>query len=276
MSIRQMTVAWKARCQTHTQKLVLLALADNASDEGECWPSVTTLAEKCDLSRQSVIDQIHDFEGMGWLRVIRGHGRSNRYRLSIPVNDFDQSTGTTSQPPLPPVVNGIDHHQSTRLTTPVNAVDPNRQEPSGESSKEPPRTVAKKATILKPESNPIAIPPQLAGEDFEKAWHEWADYRRQMKLKAYLPIGAQKLLAELSAIGKDRAIAAINHSIAQGWQGIHEPKSINGKPAPAPTIKPTDPAGWREYLATLKPPIEYKEYRYASDWMKTEFNGGAK
>lgn len=86
----------------------------------------------------------------------------------------------------------------------------------------------------------VEMPSALAGEDFEEAWKEWAEYRKQAKLKAYLPMGAQKQLAELATIGKARAIAAINHSIAQGWQGIHEPKSSGrtGHPSRADFQRP--------------------------------------
>lgn len=68
------------------------------------------------------------------------------------------------------------------------------------------------------------VPTELAGEDFAKAWAEWAEYRRQAKLKAYTQIGAKQQLSALSKLGKERAIAAINNSIANGYQGIFEPK----------------------------------------------------
>jgi Helix-turn-helix domain len=129
MSISKMTDAWKVPCETHTQKLVLIALADNASDQGLCWPSLSTLARKCDLSRQGVIDQIEKLGGCGLVKTVKKDGLTNRY-IVLP----DQSTALTSSPK--PLVNGVDYHQSTALTRPVNGVDRhlNRQEPSIEPS----------------------------------------------------------------------------------------------------------------------------------------------
>lgn len=157
MSIRIMSEAWGLTMKSHTAKLVLLALADNANDAGVCWPSITTIAKKCSLSRQGVVDQIAKLESLNVISATREAGKSTRYKITIPVNDVDQleaetsqpdrrvvvnrvdqSTALTSQPHGLPVVNGVDHHPSTSLTTPVYAVDSNHQEPSKEPSVEPP------------------------------------------------------------------------------------------------------------------------------------------
>ena len=85
------------------------------------------------------------------------------------------------------------------------------------------------------EASPLLIPSELKGEDFEKAWAEWADYRKQAKLKPYTTIGAQKQLSALAKIGKERAIAAINNSIANAYQGIYE---SNGTHRQNPPVNP--------------------------------------
>lgn len=129
MSIKQLNLAWDTECETHTQKLVLIALADNANDDGGCWPSLTNIARRCSLSRQGILDQIADFERLGWLKVERQPGKVNHYTLKLP----NPSTALTSQPRGP--VNLVDHYPSTALTGPVNPVDPNHKEPSEEPSK---------------------------------------------------------------------------------------------------------------------------------------------
>lgn len=66
-----------------SQLVLLLAIADNADDNGKAFPSITTLAKKCRLSRQSVIDHTSKLEKTGHLAVIAGNrGRSNRYFLT--------------------------------------------------------------------------------------------------------------------------------------------------------------------------------------------------
>ena len=51
MSVRLMTEVW-AVSLPDSEKLVLLALADCANDEGLCWPSMATLARKCSNSEK--------------------------------------------------------------------------------------------------------------------------------------------------------------------------------------------------------------------------------
>lgn len=61
MSVRIMTAAWAVDLPAG-EKLVLLALADCANDEGHCWPGLANLARKTGKSRRSLIDTIHALE----------------------------------------------------------------------------------------------------------------------------------------------------------------------------------------------------------------------
>ncbi|MCZ5459875.1 hypothetical protein O5625_24510, partial [Escherichia coli] len=47
MSMELMVKAMKIRVGNPLRKLVLIKLADNGSDQGECWPSYQHIAEKC-------------------------------------------------------------------------------------------------------------------------------------------------------------------------------------------------------------------------------------
>ena len=58
MSIALMTLAWKADYHSG-KKMVLLALCDNANDQGECFPSVPMLAQKCSMSERSVFNRAY-------------------------------------------------------------------------------------------------------------------------------------------------------------------------------------------------------------------------
>ena len=78
MSIKLMTAVWQLQL-THTDKLVLLALADNASDEGLCWPSVTTLMRKTCLSRRGVQAAVARLQAEGHLERVFRDGRSTNY-----------------------------------------------------------------------------------------------------------------------------------------------------------------------------------------------------
>lgn len=68
------------------------------------------------------------------------------------------------------------------------------------------------------------FPENLNTPEFQAAWNGWNAYRKEAGLKAWIPRTASAQLARLSGLGAARAVAAINHSIQQGWQGIYEPK----------------------------------------------------
>jgi hypothetical protein len=66
MSIKIMTLVWQLNV-ADSEKLALLALADNANDEGVCWPSMATLARKCGKSDRTVQRSIQSPEEKGHL-----------------------------------------------------------------------------------------------------------------------------------------------------------------------------------------------------------------
>jgi DNA-binding MarR family transcriptional regulator len=186
-----MAAAWQTETATHTEKLVLLALADNANDSGECWPSISTIAKKCSLSRQGVLNQIGRLEASKLVKSARVNGRVNRYTVTIkPVNAVDQSTPLTSQRGGLLPVNAVDCYQSTPLTGPVNAVDPNHQEPSFEPSEEPP-------LVLIPEEEGKKTKP-WEPDLYQKKINSWFGRRdrtpwTEEELKAYRKIDEQTI-----------------------------------------------------------------------------------
>ncbi|EIT0545563.1 helix-turn-helix domain-containing protein, partial [Escherichia coli] len=61
------------------RKLVLIKLADNANDNGECWPSYQHVADQCEVSRSTVKSHIRALEEMGLLkREFRRKGELNQ------------------------------------------------------------------------------------------------------------------------------------------------------------------------------------------------------
>jgi hypothetical protein len=57
MSMDLMVQAMKIKVGNPLRKLVLLKLADNASDL-ECWPSYQHIADQCEISKRSVMNHI--------------------------------------------------------------------------------------------------------------------------------------------------------------------------------------------------------------------------
>lgn len=80
-----------------------------------------------------------------------------------------------------------------------------------------------------------AFPESLSTEAFKAAWKEWTAYRHERRLGAWTPRTLAAKLTELAGMGEARAIAAIRHSISNGWSGIFPPKGKD-TPAAAPSI----------------------------------------
>jgi len=129
MSFKSMVEAFEAKVGNPARKLVLLKLADQANDNGLCWPSYQTIASACEVDRRTVIRHIKQLEKDGFLRVEKtynkdaGKNYSNRYHLTIangvkkPLVSEDHHPSDKLSPPLV----SEDHHPSVKLSPePIN------------------------------------------------------------------------------------------------------------------------------------------------------------
>ncbi len=82
-----MVKAMKVKVGNPLRKLVLLKLADNASDHGECWPSYQHIADQCEISKRSVMNHIEALCECGLVKKELRPGpkgnSSNVYRLDF-------------------------------------------------------------------------------------------------------------------------------------------------------------------------------------------------
>ena len=74
MSMYLTAAAFKLKVGNPLRKLVLLKLADNSNEDGECFPSYQRIADDCEISRSSVINHIAWLEKAG---IISKHERFN-------------------------------------------------------------------------------------------------------------------------------------------------------------------------------------------------------
>ena len=65
------------------EKLTLLALADNANDEGVCWPSINNLSIKTSMHRTSVMRILGELESRRLITRSSDSGRSNTYQIHL-------------------------------------------------------------------------------------------------------------------------------------------------------------------------------------------------
>ncbi|WP_442903328.1 helix-turn-helix domain-containing protein [Gilliamella sp. wkB18] len=83
-----MVEAMKLKVGNPLRKLVLIKLADNANDKGECFPSIAYIADQCEISERSVQNHIKQLEVDGLLKIEsrkseNGLNKSNIYYLNF-------------------------------------------------------------------------------------------------------------------------------------------------------------------------------------------------
>ena len=103
MSMELMVKAMKTKVGSPLRKLVLLKLADNANDQGECWPSYQYIADQCEISKRSAMNHIEALLEAGFLtktvrKGVKGNS-SNVYLLNLdakPVNNGGENPAPPS------------------------------------------------------------------------------------------------------------------------------------------------------------------------------------
>lgn len=91
MSFRLMGQALSVKTGSCITKMVLLKLCDNANDKGECWPSQETIADHCEVSRETVNRHIKKLIEKGIIkaenRSIDGIKTTCRYTIFLDVTE---------------------------------------------------------------------------------------------------------------------------------------------------------------------------------------------
>lgn len=85
MSVRVMSLVWALELPD-SQKIVLLALADSANDEGHCWPGMKSLTAKCSKSERTIQGVIKELVDAGHLTRREVPGKGCNYTVH-PRND---------------------------------------------------------------------------------------------------------------------------------------------------------------------------------------------
>ncbi len=108
MSMLLMVKAMQIKVGNPLRKLVLIKLADNASDTGECFPSYQHIADQCEIGRSTVRKHIKALEKDGVLRIENRKGGpkgnySNVYYLTL------DNIKTTVSPDSTPLCHEVAH-----------------------------------------------------------------------------------------------------------------------------------------------------------------------
>lgn len=203
-----MTAVWDRDDLTSTHKLVLLALADWANDEGLCWPSISRLSIKTSLASRSVQRLIRQLEEMGFIRRDEVTGKGNRYWISIPMTESHPRHSVT--PPL------TDCHPTP------DTVSPNTSDTHQETSKD-----------MSSDDDEVTV------DEVVRAWNDLAADRNLSKVVKLTPSRRKQIQARireynaedwstaLSAIYRSKFLCGEND---RGWKAdfdfLLQPKSF--------------------------------------------------
>lgn len=188
-----MTWAWEQPLKLGP-KLVLIALADHSDGSGVCWPGHDLIAEKCGMSRSTVVEHIKLLEAEGLVRAERTRSGSRsgftRYFLAL-----DKAVHKPVE--KAPVNVGIPDVQNLDVQNLDVQSSPSSMSELPSSIKEEPKAIEPKTPPIAPQGgqSEIELEPSSGGElkrDAIEAWFEavlWPAYPKR--------VDKQQALAEL-------------------------------------------------------------------------------
>lgn len=193
MSIALMTAIWEMDF-TPVDKLVLLALADWANEDGKCWPSIAKIAAKTGCGERTVQRALREAETRGLLTRAEITGKGCTYT----INPRHSGTPVTKSPP------------PDRRPTPATVAPNTSRTTIVEEAKASPTKRAKK-------SEPFVLPDWIPVD----AWDRFVAMRKSIGK----PISAD---GKPLAVNKLRALADDGHppgavldqSTFSSWLGL--------------------------------------------------------
>jgi hypothetical protein len=188
MSIKIMSALWEMDFPP-TEKLVFLALADCANDEGLAWPSIATIARKTGVSDRSVQRAIRMGETRGLIVREEVKGKGCRYwispRHSVTPDTVSRVTNATKTP-------------DTMSPHPRHSVTQTIREPSKEPSK-----IIQRLPVAKPDEVDADV---------------WADFcAHRVRKKSDITDTAIRSIAKQAGLAGWSLNDALAESVTRGW-----------------------------------------------------------
>lgn len=203
-------VGWAMEQETGspTTKLVLVKLADNAGEDGLCWPSIEKIVAHTELGQSTVYKHLSALEEAGLIspvEVERNAGTVRGYQLHIagaipPRRNDDVSIPRGGKLPPPDGKAALPRGKNV----PPRGM-PYKEEPSLEPSEEPslnPRGAARSGDEMASDSP--GKKKRRYSDPFERIWTEmlkWPGFRREIWSKAETYAAFQEIEAELPGTG---------------------------------------------------------------------------
>ncbi|MDQ7965163.1 helix-turn-helix domain-containing protein [Pseudomonas plecoglossicida] len=247
MSMELMVKAMKTKVGNPLRKLVLIKLADNANDMGECWPSYQHVADQCEIARSTVKSHIRELEKAGLVRrEYRRKGdlnQSNLFHLNLD-GGFSPAPGGGAADDLP-----------RSAENPGGSADdlPRAADDLGGGAADDPRTSHSFEAVIEPVTEPVAtqaeavvaegvvvpfvaqqprceIPADMPGpkDPACKTFKAWANYAMAYRKRYHAwPVWNAKAGGQVGQLISRLGIEAAHH-VAAFYLRINDAKLING------------------------------------------------
>jgi len=139
LSIRVMSEVWLTKLPL-TEKMVLLVIADHASDDGtEAWPSQATIAKKASVSIRTVQRSVNTLVDKGFVIMQKGAGgsatcredrRPHKYTINLAVLRGDAETTRKRRGDAEDLDGATFAPDTGRLSRPMNLpIEPSKETP---------------------------------------------------------------------------------------------------------------------------------------------------
>lgn len=91
--LRHLAWAWALETETQTDKLLLLALADHANDEDQCYPSLNTLCELAQSKKRNTQRRLKRMLQLGIIKIRRRKKRDGSLTSNLYILCVNKSNG---------------------------------------------------------------------------------------------------------------------------------------------------------------------------------------
>src|SRR5260221_1368312 len=257
MSTKVTAVVWAQSKASGVDRLVLLAYAWHADRiTRECWPSNKTVAREINAPERMVRRSKKELIRIGELQLLERGSNHKSCRKSDTLkvgadswqydlkgvnktsrkednkSSFNKDRRGTMSP-------GKEDNESSLKGDSADPLTVISMDTKDEPKEKPARKRAVTSSFAFSSANGIKdldppIPASLQTPEFTEAWSEFDKHRRNGKARKEWTAYAKRLaLRDCEKFGPARAVAAIEHSILNGWKAIYEPKSSansHGKP----------------------------------------------
>jgi hypothetical protein len=238
MSVAATNYVWTQSPAEGADRLVLLALADFADENGRCFGSWGKLCEKTRLARATVARSLSRLQQSGQLVMVeKGHrklagdgaeasiwkipGVSDEMGLRMrPVSERDPSSVRMRpkwcQNETPTIRNNKERNKGAHAPAPATT------SPSLPSSSEREAPKPKRAPAAKFDPASLPLP---HGPGFAAVWVDLIEHKRQ-KRSPLTEIGARRLLKQLAEFNERDAVEKMERAIVNNYSGVVFPDEL--------------------------------------------------